>query len=262
MRSGGKQIDFAQDKRRSCPCECSFKHAHGPCKDECGDVWLLARWNDRITGWNALFLAFVVLIWFLHKHGQIAGAVGITRIWIVHFDTFCRLKFTGYDQVTYWNKTSQHTACSCFERAPGDGTFGGESVFRCCAWVLTSIKDAWNCHWRFPLDAYSRNLSPNQGRYFQWDSQKFIEIPANGNNWVPSNLYIKYNDNEECCASLGQDKKMKSNEEIQKRFWILPIQNHEQLPGRSKKFIFGFLPSLAKSQGFLCFLEESILVKF
>ena len=57
-------------------------------------------------------------------------------------------------------------------------------------------------------------------------------------------------------------KKKKSNEEIQKRFRILPIQNHEQLPGRSKKYIFGFLPSLAKSQGFLCFLEESILVKF
>ena len=35
-----------------------------------------------------------------------------------------------------------------------------------------------------------------------------------------------------------------------------------ELPGRSKKYTFGFLPSLAKNPRFVCFLEESILVKF
>ena len=37
-----------------------------------------------------------------------------------------------------------------------------------------------------------------------------------------------------------------------KCFWIRPIQNHEQLPGRSKKYIFGFLPG-KKSTSFLPF---------
>lgn len=53
---------------------------------------------------------------------------------------------------------------------------------------------------------------------------------------------------------------IKSNAEIQRRFWILPKMHHEQFPGRSKKYNFGVLPSVSRSWRFFCFLEGPILL--
>ena len=53
----------------------------------------------------------------------------------------------------------------------------------------------------------------------------------------------------------------KSERGNSKRKWIPETRKREQLPGGSKKYIFGFLPILVKFPGFFGFLEESILFK-
>ena len=181
MRSGGKQIDFAQDKRRSCPCECSFKHAHGPCKDECGDVWTFSPMK-RSNHWLKCIVLGVCSLnlilaqawpncWSCWHHTHLD-----CTFWYILQIEVHRLWSSDVYLVEYWNKTSLHTACSCFERAPGDGTFGGESVFRCCAWVLTSIKDAWNCHWRFSVGCIFQEPLTQSRTVF---SMRFTQIHRN-----------------------------------------------------------------------------------